>query len=72
MIFYAFWNLIFAYLSMISGESTSGVSEYKNINDIAIFYLMEFRNSIGDIKTPVTTLWDKHLSGEMEGNHKSK
>ena len=66
IVFFLFWNLIFSYLAIISGQDLED-DEYGNINYYVAFLLNGFKISIGDMKVPDTQHWTNHLALRSSG-----
>jgi hypothetical protein len=67
LVFFGFWNLMFCWLTRIAGQDVDE-DDYTNLGINMIFFVNVFRNSIGDVQLPKTTLWDNHLIKSTSGD----
>jgi hypothetical protein len=70
MVFFSFWNLMFCWLTRIAGQDVED-DDYTNLGINIIFFINVFRNSMGDVQTPKTTLWNNYLDETMSGDRYS-
>lgn len=69
LILFVFWNVMFAGLIQIAGQNIDA-EDYKNLSEHSMFVISVFRNSIGDVQTPKTKIWDNHVNMPNGGlNH---
>jgi len=65
MIFFIFWQFVFAYLGRISGQDVDD-GDYSNLSVNSIFILNTFRNSVGDLSPPGTKLWNFYIDDSIK------
>jgi hypothetical protein len=67
MLFFIFWILVFAWLTRIAGQDFDD-EEFPNLGVNAISVLNTFRNSVGDLVPPGTSLWNSHVEKDLNNN----
>jgi hypothetical protein len=67
MTFFSFWILMFCFLTRIAGQDVDP-EEYNNLGINTRFFINVFRNSMGDVQPPDTSLWNNHLNKTISTN----
>jgi hypothetical protein len=60
MLFFTFWLFLFTWLTRIAGQDVDD-GDYTNLSVGNIYLMNTFRNSIGDLQPPSTSLWNSHV-----------